>query len=113
MKYIRWTIVNALLAALLYYGFIVGIPGAHNAAMFALWLLIVLSVIAPYDKEAMARSVIKAGGFTMPKWFDWIYDLSVALLLAWHSHFWTAGFIIVGAICMSLIRDEVDRQLGK
>lgn len=92
MRTLKYLLVHGIFAVALYFGFIEGIAGAYNIAMFIAWFSIVVSWFAPMEKLAFANKSKKRA---VPQWLNALTDLSVVTILAWHGAMITAGFYLI------------------
>jgi hypothetical protein len=102
---IKWTAVNSLFAAALYFAFVENVQGAQNIVQFYVWFAFIISLLSvvPAVWQKMAEN---PDGLTPQAWrvVDVIYDTAVVIILVWVGWMWMAAlylihiFFIQGAI---------------
>lgn len=88
----RWTLLNALLGILVYYGFVEGVNGARNASVFWIWFVSIVSLAFLIPDVAKP---IREKGPPVPTFVDITFDCAIVGLLAWQGHFLLATIFLV------------------
>lgn len=75
-----WFVMNGAFAALLWFGFVEGVEGAHNASLCLVWANFVLSwgMLVPGVRKELAKK-----GRSVPAVMNVLYDLGVTFFLVW------------------------------
>lgn len=110
IRFMKYLVLNGIIAALLWLGLVEGIQGAQNLGIFAIWVLSILSLF--FGAEDVAKGVAAKGGFGAPYWFDVLWDLSVLSLLVWHGWYITGGAYVIHMLMISVLRSNVKKIGG-
>lgn len=83
-KLARWFLFNGLFAALLVAGFVYGIEGAENVALFIVWVTSIISLFFPTEKVV---EVLREKKHMPPikRSIDGAFDVVVICFLVWHG----------------------------
>lgn len=92
MKLIKWFTINGMFAGLIYAGYVMGIEGAENVALFFAWVNIIFSFFLLHD-EVIKK--IKEKGRTVPAWLNATYNIAIATTFTWFGAWITGAFWIV------------------
>lgn len=107
-KWVRAIAIDVVVLGLLYAGLFMGAEGAWNVFLVVFWVVIPLSTLAFFSKEAMK------GIEARPDWFLAYHvatDLLMIAALAWMGHVWMAGLKAVSLILMEgAYKSEMNRR---
>lgn len=109
MKYLKYLVLNSILALSLWFGLVEGIQGALSLGLFMSWLMFVLSLTILSDK-AIEKGTKE--GLWVPVWFDTLFDSFIVGLLAWHSCFWTASVYLIHMSIVMVYRSKVQDKIS-
>lgn len=112
MKALLWTLVNGAMIAALWFGLVEGIDGALNVGLVMVWFAIVTSLFM-LSSEVTGKLIREHGGRSVPDWLNWVSDIAVILILAWHGWLWTAGFFLFAAFIQQGALTQAKERIAK
>lgn len=95
MRLFGYLLLNGIFITALYYGFIVGVAGALNIAVFMGWFVAILSWF--YASDEVIDTLAKKG-LVVSKELDFLFDLGITLTFVYFGHFVLSFFYLLGAI---------------
>lgn len=81
---VRWWLVNGMVAAFMA-AWMLGVEPARNVVLAAVWLNIVVGILAQLCLEKIRESCRKHGR-SVPQWVSVTYDVLFGVALAWQGH---------------------------
>jgi len=108
MKLLRWILMNATFAILIYFGFFGEIEGAYNTALFIAWVIIIMSFFLLSD-DAIKRLKENEIKRSVPNWVDITFDITVSLVFAWFGAWLTAAFYFVHMLIQQDAWDKIEK----
>lgn len=104
---VTWFITNAAFGAALWFGFVGGIEGAKNVAIFIVWYAFVGGLCAISSEIAQK---LRAKGPPVPVAMDATFDVLVIGFLAWHGSWVLAAVYMVHTLALHAAygREEVE-----
>lgn len=106
MKAIRWALINGCFALALWFGFVEGVAGAKNVAMFLAWLSAVLGMFCATDA---AVEELRKKPRSVPQGVNTALDVAVAIFLVWFGAWLTAIAYTIGHSILLSAREKADK----
>jgi hypothetical protein len=98
MQFIKSTLINGLFLVCLIYGFVDGLEGARNVALFWGWFSGTILTLVIFREETQEALIARKYIFGWPAWLNLAFDLFCGLFFAWFGYFFLAFFIVLHAV---------------
>jgi len=98
MKLAKWTLINGLFVICLYFGYVEGVEGARNVALFYAWFVILTwFFVALVNADEMVLR-LKEDGRSAPRFIFIALHLLITACFAWFGAWITAIFYILHVV---------------
>jgi hypothetical protein len=95
-RFILAFLTNALWLASIYLGFIQGMEGAKNIALFYAWVHFVFAMFATFNAEVLTAFVEKERPF--PQWLSILCDMIAVAAFVWFGAWLTGAAVFIATI---------------
>lgn len=104
MHYLRWLLANGVFSACIYFGFIEGVDGAKNIALFLAWMTSIVSLF--FYSDAVMKEIFKKQGALVNRTLDVIFDCCVLSVFLWYGYIVLSIFYFIQIISCGRMHDE-------
>jgi len=108
MRLFGYLLLNGIFITALYFGFIVGVTGALNIAVFMGWFVAILSWAYLSDEVI---NTLAEKGVLVPKELDFLLDLGITLTFVYFGHFVLSFFYLAGAILQFGAKGKAEEKI--
>jgi len=104
-KKVKWLAFNGVFAGSLYFGYVEGIDGFVNVALFIAWLAVIVS---PFTlAKPVLKEILNQGGPAMSDHVEGVFDIAVIVVFVYFGAWVTGAFYAVHAIIIQTGRKEM------
>jgi len=102
-KIVKYTLINILFVATIYYGFVENIEGAERLSLVIAWFIIICSWCALSDQVI---ELLSKNPPVIPRSIDVTFDFLVCAAFIWFGAVWTGAFYLLHIFLIMAAREN-------
>ncbi len=102
-KILKYTLINIVFVAAIYYGFVEHVEGAERLALAIAWFIIICSWAALSDQVI---ELLSKNPPVIPRSIDITFDFLVCAAFIWFGAVWTGAFYLIHIFLIMEAREK-------